>query len=77
MCSKFSYHIVNNSLYGKETKFSELIFPENEDVSFLTDEHKQILMDVRQYAKTMPRKNLEDWIVLPYFELIKLKMNKE
>ena len=53
------HHLENNSSYGKETKFSELLFPENEDVSFLTDEQKQILVDMRQYAKTMSRKDLE------------------
>ena len=59
-----------------ETKFSDLKFPKNEDITFLTDEGKDILVDMRHKAKTIPRRNLEDWLVLPYYELIKLKMGK-
>ena len=51
--------------------FEDLHFPEEYDTSFLTTEEKQILVDVRKQAVSMSRKNLEDWIVLPYFELIK------
>ena len=52
-------------------KFEDLHFPEECDTSFLTPEEKQILVDVREQAVMMRRRNLEDWIVLPYYELIK------
>ena len=51
--------------------FDDLGLSEEFDTSFLTEEQKQILVDVRRQAMLMSRKDLEDWIVLPYFELIK------
>ena len=67
------HQLKNNQTYGKvpTITFEDLNLSEEFDTSFLTAEQKQILVDVRKQAVLMSREDLENWIVLPYFELMK------
>ena len=72
------HQLVNNQTYGKNAiNFDDLHFPEECDTSFLTEEGKQILVDVKKQALSMSKEELEDWIVLPYYELIKIRMGQK
>ena len=53
--------------------FDDLGF-ENLDTSFLTVEAKEILIDIKKQAMGMTKKQLEDWIIFPYYELMKVRM---
>ena len=71
-----AHQLVNNQTYGKDPKgpvikFEDLNLDEEFDISFLTAEQKQILLDVKKQAVLMSKEDLENWIVLPYFELMK------
>ena len=67
-----SHQLDNNQTYGKIT-FDDLGF-ENLDTSFLTAEAKEILIDLKRQAMSMSKKQLEEWIVFPYYELMKVRM---